>query len=126
MGLLQSKKDFEQFLYDNYSETDVHWAGTKFDVSNKTEWIYFEYVGASVSSLSLNDVNKSYKGYLDISVYAETRFRVNEIADIVIDLFDGKKISNMFVRDVEILSTGTIIDINKSYIDFNINIATTK
>lgn len=124
MGLLQNKIEFEQFLLDNYTETDIHWAGTKFDTNGKTEWIYFEYIGGSVGNFNIDNLGKNMKGYLDISVYAKTRFRVNEIADNLCSLFDGKKIGGMLVKDVDITSTGTIVDIDKSYIDFNINVTT--
>ena len=122
MSLLQLKKDYEQFMSDNYSETLIHWAGAKWDISAQEEWVYFEYVGRSVGDSGLSNDEYNHSGVLDITVVASTRFRVNEIVDIVIDMFKGKKIGNTFVMGVDILNTGIVEEINKSYMDFNLQI----
>ena len=122
MSLLQVKKDFEQYFMDNYNETQVHWAGMNWDINKYDEWVYFEYVGQSVDDLGLDNTIYNHSGYLDITIVAKTRFRVMDIADIIIGTFKGKKIADSFTSGVRIVSTGTIKDIDKSYTDINIEI----
>lgn len=123
MSLLQIKKDYEQFFWDNYEETKVHWAGEAFDTSKYDEWVFFEYLGTNIKDNGYDNTDYVHKGQLYICIVADNRFRTMEIADIIIELFKGKKIGNAFVREVFIDGQGIIEDKNKSYIDLNMNIS---
>lgn len=123
MSLLQVKKDFEQYFFDNYLETKVHWAGENFDKDKHKEWVYFEYLGRSVKDNGYDNTTYEHEGNLYICVIAETRFRTMEIADICLELFKGKKIGGAFARQVMIEGQGMLEDSNKSYIDINIQIS---
>ena len=122
MSLLQTKKDFEQYFLDNYNETAVHWAGMKFDTTTVDEWIYFEYAGRQVGDCGYDNTQYVSSGFLNITIVALNRYRTHEIADIVLDVFKGAKVGDSTVHSVNISATGTIEDIDKSYIDLNIQI----
>lgn len=123
MSLLQIKKDFEQYFWDNYTETKVHWAGESFDTSAFNEWVFFEYLSSSIHDNGYNNNDYVHNGQLYICVVATTRFRVMEIADIIIELFKGKQIGGAFVRQVSIEGQGMLEENNKSYIDLNMTVS---
>ena len=120
MSLLQKKKDFEQYFLDNYSETSIHWSGTKWNINNNSEWVYFEYKGKSVKTNGLSNDEYTHTGTVLLTVVSETMFRCNEISDIVVSLFQGKEISNMFMQDLTIMSQGSFDETNHSYIDLEL------
>lgn len=123
MSLLQVKKDFEQYFFDNYLETEVHWSGEQFNIDENNEWVFFEYLGSAVEDNGFDSSEYMHKGQLYLCVVADTRFRVMEIADICLELFKGKKIGNGFVRQITVEGQGMIQDRNKSYVDIVMNIS---
>lgn len=123
MSLLQLKKDYEQFMLDNYTETPIHWSGTKWDISTQDEWIYFEYVGRQIGDCGLDDSEYNHEGILDITIVAKTRFRVMDIADVILNLFKNAKVGNTIARNVTIISTNTIEEIDASCMDLTIDIS---
>ena len=120
MSLLQKKKDFEQYFLNNYSTTDIHWAGMKWDINAHTEWVYFEYRGKSVKTSGLSNTEYTHDGVVVLTVVAPTMFRCNEIADVALALFQGKETSEMFMENVNIMSQGTFDDNANSYIDLEL------
>ena len=123
MSLLQLKKDYEQFMFDSWHDTPIHWAGTTWDTTAQDEWVYFEYVGQTVADCGLDNTEYQHKGVLDITIVGASRFRVNEIADSIMSLYKGSKIGNTFVKGVNMLGTGILQDTSKSYMDMNLQIS---
>jgi hypothetical protein len=124
MKLLESKIAIEQYIFDNYTATQIHWAGTKFDTSAYDEWVHFVYVAEMVSDCGFDNAKFSQDGALQVTVIAKTNFRVNQIADLFLDLFKGKKISNLFAKKVKILSQDYLVDLDKSVMSFDIEFTT--
>lgn len=117
MNLLTLKKEFEQYFFDNYTETSVHWAGDSFDTNEYDEWVFFEYLGSSIDDCGLDNSTAVHNGSIYICCIAETRIRAIELADICINLFKGKKIAECFIKQITIDGQGTLETKNKSYID---------
>lgn len=124
MKLLESKIAIEQYIFDNYTTTPIHWAGTKFDTSAHDEWVHFMYVADMISDNGFDNTQFSQDGALQVTVIAKTNFRVNQISDLFLDLFKGKKISNLFAKKIKILSQDYLEDLDKSVMSFDIEFTT--
>ena len=122
MTLLDIKKNIEQFFMSNYNETDVHWAGTKFDTKTRDEWVYFEYLGKGIMDCGFDNTKNKHTGVINVTVVALSTFRVSEIASIIAELFKGKEVEGSIIRGVSIIEQGYDSDIDKSYMILNLNV----
>ena len=123
MSLLQSKKDIEQLFYDEWTETDIHWSGMKFDIENKDEWIRLQYKPYGIDNSGLSYDGK-YSGVIQMAVFAKTEFRSLELADIAIALFRGNKIGTNYTMNTLIKGSGQTQDLMYNYVDIEISIST--
>jgi hypothetical protein len=123
MSLLQSKKDIEQLFYDEWTETDIHWSGMKFDIENRDEWIRLQYKPYGIDNSGLSYDGK-YSGVIQMAVFAKTEFRSLELADIAIALFRGNKIGTNYTMNTLIKGSGQTQDLMYNYVDIEISIST--
>lgn len=122
--LMQTKIDFETYFKDNWSVTEVHWSGIKWDTSAHDEWVYFEYMGSSVGDYGISSEIVT-TGQINITCVATNRLRVHELADEAITLLHGKRIANNFVNSVRILAQGLLEESNnKSFMDLSFEVST--
>jgi len=124
MTLLQIKIAMETYFNTNYTTTPIHYAGTNFDTSLHTEWIYFEYIGSSIADSGLDNAVYSHRGYIKLVSMAETSYRATEIADIALALFKGKNVSDMYPNEMLLMAQGYDKTLNKSYIELELNMTT--
>jgi len=124
MKLLDSKKAIEQYIANNYNETEIHWAGMKFNTEGKNEWVHFQYVADIVSDCGFSNDKYSQQGSLQVSIVSKNPFRCNEIADVVLDMFKGVKIDKLFTGKVRILTTDYVEEIDKSIMEIEILLTT--
>jgi hypothetical protein len=124
MTLLQIKIAMETYFNTNYTTTAIHYAGTNFDTSIHTEWIYFEYIGSTIADSGLDNAVYSHRGYIKLVAMAETAYRATEIADIALALFKGKKVSDMYPNEMLLTAQGYDKTLNKSYIELELNMTT--
>ena len=123
MSLLQSKKDIEQLFYDEWTETDIHWSGMKFDIENRDEWIRLQYKPYGIDNSGLSYDGK-YSGVIQMAVFAKTEFRSLELADIAIALFRGNKIGTNYTMNTLIKGSGQTQDLMYNYVDIEISVST--
>jgi hypothetical protein len=123
MSLLQSKKDIEQLFYDEWTETDIHWSGMKFDIENRDEWIRLQYKPYGIDNSGLSYDGK-YSGIIQMAIFAKTEFRSLELADIAIALFRGNKIGTNYTMNTLIKGSGKTQDLMYNYVDIEISIST--
>lgn len=123
MTLLDIKKNLETFFITNYTETQIHWSGNDFKTTAHTEWVYFEYLGEAVMDCGLDNTVYSHKGAINVTVIAQTTFRVNEIASIVLELFKGQNIDGSIIRNASILESAYDKELGKSYMVMNIDVS---
>lgn len=123
MSFLENKKSIEQFIYDNWTYTPIHWSGIDFNIEGLSEWIRIAYVPKNTINRSI-DAEKSEIGSIRIAIFAKIEFRVFELSDLILEMFKNKKIGNNFVKKVIVLSNGQTSDNNYNYIDIQIEITT--
>jgi len=124
MTLLQIKIAMETYFNTNYTTTPIHYAGTNFDTSLHTEWIYFEYIGSTIADSGLDNAVYSHRGYIKLVSMAETSYRATDIADIALALFKGKNVSDMYPNEMLLTAQGYDKTLNKSYIELELNMTT--
>ncbi len=124
MTLLQIKIAMETFFQAGYTATAIHWAGVNFDTATATEWMFFEYKGSSVMDSGLDNATNQHEGYVKLVAMSDTAYRSTEIADLGLALFKGKKVSDMFARQADIVSQGYDKTLNKSYVEIDIYMST--
>ena len=115
MTLIDIKKSLETYFITNYTTTPIHWAGMNFDTTVNSEWVYFEYVGQSIMDSGLDNTKNQHSGQIEISIIAETQFTVHTLASEVMEIFKAKKLDEMFIRTVSILTQGFDTSLGKSY-----------
>ena len=120
MKLLDSKKELESYILANYNATPIHWAGMKFNTDGIDEWVHFHYVGEIISDCGFDNSSFSQSGSLQVSIVCRTPFRCNEVADIVLDLFKGKEIGNLFAGKVRIITHDYLSDIDRSVMELDV------
>lgn len=120
MKLLEAKINLEQYISTNYVETTIHWSGMPFDTTAHSEWVHFLYLGEMISDCGFDNDVFSQSGTLQVTVIAQTPFRCNQIADIILDMFKGKKISELFAGRVILRGQSYIEEIDKSALEFDV------
>jgi hypothetical protein len=122
--ILQNKKDIEQYFFDNWTYTDVHWSGTTFDIEGKEEWVRLEYRPLTVTAQGICNTDSSYRGQIKMAILAKNEFRCFELMDLAIDMFTGTQIGSNYTADVNIIGTGLTSDRAYYYSDMLIEIST--
>ena len=124
MSLLQNKKDIEQFMFNNWTSTEIHWSGQEFNITGKDEWIRLEYKPDNLRTNSIDSGVKILSGKIKMVIFARSEFRVFALTDIALGLFDNKKIGLNFSKNAKILSNGKTVDNNYNYSDLEIKVTT--
>jgi hypothetical protein len=124
MKLLDSKRAIEQYFADTYITTPIHWSGMKFDITTHSEWVYIEYKAEFSADSGLDNTKYSQDGYLNFTIVAKTPFRCTAIADVILDMFKGKKLSGLFAGRVSIKGQDYIAEIDKTSMDIEISLTT--
>lgn len=120
MKLLEAKIAIEEYILTNYTETQIHWSGMKFDTTAYTEWVHFLYLGEMVSDCGFDNDAFSQSGSLQVTIIAQTPFRCNQIGDIILDMFKGVKVSNLFAGRVSLLGQNYIEELDKTALELDI------
>ena len=120
MKLLEAKVALEQYILDNYTETTIHWSGTNFDTTAHSEWVHFLYLAEMVSDCGFDNDIFSQSGTLQITVIAQTPFRCTQIADVILDMFKGKQISELFAGRVILRGQNYIEEIDKTALELDV------
>ena len=124
MGILQNKKDIEQYFYNNWTFTDVHWSGQEFDIQGRDEWVRLLYVPKSITATGLSDDVNTFNGIVKMAIFAKTEFRCFELLDRASTLFDSVKVGNSFTTNALILGTGMTSDGLFQFADIEVEITT--
>jgi len=93
--LEDAKKALWTYIKDNWTETEVHWPGSKFQTQDHSEWIQVSM--SDVDQAAMRSPEVEFRDIdVEINVFCKfgtSLYRVDTISDAVVSMLEHKNIS---------------------------------
>ena len=105
------RQTIEDYLGDQYSSTAIEWDSVEFDQLVHSEYISCFIRHGKAGLVSVGGAQKNYKrsGQLALIIFTEWgsgQKRSNEIADILVGIFQGKQLNDVQFKSFELINVG--------------------